>query len=171
MDYFLADGNTRRGPFPAEMLLRQGMRADTLVWREGMPQWLPAEQVPELRDMLHRASADTAYGHQRHYGHAAQQYPPPYPQQGMSASNINGTKLAAGLCGILLGSLGVHKFILGMPVPGLIMLLVSVLVGPFTCFSTWGVMSIIGIIEGIIYLTKTDEEFYQMYMVEKKQWF
>jgi hypothetical protein len=30
---------------------------------------------------------------------------------------------------------------------------------------------IIGLIEGIIYLTKTDEEFYQTYVVEKKAWF
>jgi hypothetical protein len=33
------------------------------------------------------------------------------------------------------------------------------------------VMPIIGIIEGIIYLTKTDAEFYQLYVVQKKQWF
>jgi hypothetical protein len=31
--------------------------------------------------------------------------------------------------------------------------------------------SLIGLIEGIIYLTKTDEEFYQMYQVNKKGWF
>jgi hypothetical protein len=29
----------------------------------------------------------------------------------------------------------------------------------------------ISFIEGIIYLTKTDEEFYQTYVVEKKAWF
>ena len=51
--------------------------------------------------------------------------------------------------------------------PGLIMLLVSVL----SCGIAWPVMHIIGIVEGIIYLTKTDEQFYQTYMVEKKAWF
>jgi TM2 domain-containing membrane protein YozV len=76
-------------------------------------------------------------------------------------------KIAAGICAILLGSLGIHKFILGMTTPGLIMLLVTVL----TCGVGGVVMSIIGIIEGIIYLTKTDAEFVQMYVVEKKQWF
>ena len=30
---------------------------------------------------------------------------------------------------------------------------------------------LIGLIEGIIYLTKTDEDFYQTYVVEKKAWF
>ena len=79
----------------------------------------------------------------------------------------SGNKLAAGLCGIILGGLGIHKFILGMTTPGLIMLLVSIC----TCGFGYPVMHIIGIIEGIIYLTKSDEEFYQTYIVEKKGWF
>ena len=33
------------------------------------------------------------------------------------------------------------------------------------------VPTIIGIIEGIIYLTKSDEEFVQTYIVNKKPWF
>jgi hypothetical protein len=33
------------------------------------------------------------------------------------------------------------------------------------------VLGIIAIVEGIIYLTKTDEEFEQVYVVQKKQWF
>src|SRR5437764_798748 len=37
-----------------------------------------------------------------------------------------GNKLAAGLCGLLLGGLGIHKFILGLTTPGIIMLVVSV---------------------------------------------
>jgi TM2 domain-containing membrane protein YozV len=76
-------------------------------------------------------------------------------------------KLAAGLCGILLGGFGVHKFILGYNTPGLIMLLVSLL----TCLTLYPVMGIIGLIEGIIYLTKSDEDFYQTYIVNKKEWF
>jgi len=32
-------------------------------------------------------------------------------------------------------------------------------------------MGIIGLIEGIVYLTKSDEDFYQTYAVEKKGWF
>ena len=66
-----------------------------------------------------------------------------------------------------MGALGIHKFILGITTPAIIMLLVSVL----TC--GWGAipMGIIGLVEGIIYLTKTDEEFYRIYVVEKKAWF
>jgi TM2 domain-containing membrane protein YozV len=76
-------------------------------------------------------------------------------------------KLIAGICGILLGSIGVHKFVLGNTTPGLIMLLVSVLT--LGCGSL--IMHPIGLIEGIIYLTKSDEDFYQTYIVEKKAWF
>ena len=40
-----------------------------------------------------------------------------------------GKKTAAGICGILLGGLGIHKFILGLTTPAVIMLLVSIIVG------------------------------------------
>jgi hypothetical protein len=32
-------------------------------------------------------------------------------------------------------------------------------------------MGLIGLIEGIMYLMKSDEEFYQLYAVQKKEWF
>lgn len=47
------------------------------------------------------------------------------------------------------------------------MLLVSVLT---LGFLSW-LMAIIGIIEGIIYLTKTDEDFYNTYVIGRKNWF
>lgn len=76
-------------------------------------------------------------------------------------------RIVCGVVAILLGSLGIHKFILGMTTPGIIMLLVTVL----TCGFGGMVMGIIGIIEGIIYLTKSDAEFVQVYQVGKKAWF
>ena len=76
-------------------------------------------------------------------------------------------KLAAGLTALLLSGLGVHKFILGYNTEGLIMLLVTVL----TCGIGWLVMGPISIIEGIIYLTKTDEEFVATYVDSYKGWF
>jgi len=72
-------------------------------------------------------------------------------------------KVLAGIMGIIFGGLGVHKFILGYTSEGIIQLVVSIV----TC----GIFSIVGFIEGIIYLTKTDEEFYQTYQVNKKGWF
>ncbi|MBC2593622.1 TM2 domain-containing protein [Ruficoccus amylovorans] len=83
------------------------------------------------------------------------------------SSDVSGKKIAAGICGILLGAFGVHKFILGYTKEGIIMLLVSVIsVG----FLAW-VVGIIGLIEGIIYLTRSDAEFAATYIEGKKGWF
>lgn len=76
-------------------------------------------------------------------------------------------KMVAGILAILLGSLGVHKFILGYTTEGVIMLLVSVL----SCGILAVVPSVIGIVEGIMYLTKSDEEFVRTYIQSKKGWF
>lgn len=72
-------------------------------------------------------------------------------------------KIIAGICGILLGGWGVHKFILGYTKEGNITLALFFL----TCGLTW----ILGLIEGIIYLTKTDQEFVDTYITNKKNWF
>ena len=80
-------------------------------------------------------------------------------------------KIPAGICGILLGSLGVHKYILGYTGAGLVMLLVTILGGLVTCGLAAGVMHIIGLIEGIIYLCKPDEEFVRVYVDGRKEWF
>ena len=91
---------------------------------------------------------------------------PPPVNVASRASN----KIAAGICGILLGGLGVHKFILGYTTPGVIMLVVS-LVGFFLCWIPTGVMGVIGLIEGILYLTKSDEDFVRTYIENQRQWF
>ena len=76
-------------------------------------------------------------------------------------------KIAAGICGILLGPFGVHKFILGYTGAGMIMLLVTLL----TCFMASAITGIIGLIEGILYLTKSDAEFVRTYVEGRKEWF
>ena len=80
-------------------------------------------------------------------------------------------KIAAGICGILLGSFGVHKFILGYQQEGVIMLVAWFVGLVLTCGVVSIAIQIVGIIEGIIYLTKSDEEFVQTYIVNKKPWF
>ncbi|MCC1484403.1 NINE protein [Winogradskyella immobilis] len=86
--------------------------------------------------------------------------------------NVTGDnkKVLAGVLGILFGSLGIHKFILGYNKEGIIMLIATV-VGWFLCGIPSMIIYIIGLIEGIIYLTKSDEEFYNTYQVGKKPWF
>lgn len=75
-------------------------------------------------------------------------------------------KLPAGICGILLGALGVHKFILGYSTSGVIMLLTTLL----GCGVGAIVMFVIGLVEGITYLTKSDKEFVETYIDSKKEW-
>lgn len=88
---------------------------------------------------------------------------------GVALGGVTGekSKVTAGVLGILLGALGIHKFYLGYSKEGLIMLLVSVL----TCGVGASVMGIIGLVEGIVYLTKTDEEFERTYVQGHKGWF
>ncbi len=83
-----------------------------------------------------------------------------------SSGDANSKKTTAGICAILLGGLGVHKFILGYTTEGVITLLVTFL----TCGIGGAVMSILGIVEGITYLTKTDDEFAATYLQNKKGW-
>ena len=92
-------------------------------------------------------------------------------------SNAGGEnkKVVAGILAILFGSLGVHKFILGYQKEGLILLGITVLGYATFCivigiFFVW-IPGIIGLIEGIIYLTKSEEEFYNTYQLNKKSWF
>ena len=72
-------------------------------------------------------------------------------------------KVLSGVLGILLGGVGVHRFILGDTKGGIIRIVITLV----TC----GFGSILGLVEGIIYLTKSDEEFVQTYIVQKKPWF
>jgi TM2 domain-containing membrane protein YozV len=87
----------------------------------------------------------------------------------MMAEQIPGAekKIVAGILALLLGQLGIHKFYLGYNTAGIIMLLVTVL----TCGFGGVVIWIIALIEGITYLTKTDEEFVATYINGKKEWF
>ncbi len=80
-------------------------------------------------------------------------------------------KVLAGVLGIVLGGLGIHKFILGYNTEGIIMLAVWAVGVLFLCGIPSLVMAVIGVIEGIMYLTKSDEEFVHTYIVNKKGWF
>ena len=72
-------------------------------------------------------------------------------------------KILAGVLAIMLGGFGIHKFIVGYTKEGVLQILMSF----FSC----GLAGIIPFVEGIIYLTKSDEEFYQIYQVGRRPWF
>jgi TM2 domain-containing membrane protein YozV len=149
LEWHYASSGIQHGPVSWEELRSLAdsgqLRPDDLVWKKGMNGWVSAAIVPNL------IPAGVA--------------PPPLPPSGPAPGSTD--RLAAGLLAILLGSLGVHKFMLGMTTQGMIMLLASLL----TCGLGAPVMHVIGIIEGVIYLSKSDAEFYQQYVVEKRHWF
>ncbi len=133
-------------------------------------------QTPtEQADPLSGASSGASTG--SYTPPAYQNYPTYNPPQAMSYQPSGGgtdwqaagasKKLPAGICAILLGAFGIHKFLLGYSTEGIIMLLITVL----TCGIGAMATSVIGIVEGIIYLTKSDEEFVRTYVQNKKGWF
>ena len=91
-------------------------------------------------------------------------------QASSTTASSEKSKIAAGLLAIFLGTLGVHKFYLGYTKEGVIMLLVTVL-GSILFGLGAIVMAIIALIEGIVYLTKTDEQFETTYVQGEKGWF
>ena len=92
--------------------------------------------------------------------------PPEYEDDEPESSK----RILAGVMGMLLGALGIHKFVLGYTGAGVIMLLVSIggcllfFIGPM-------VMGIIGFIEGIIYLTMTEKDFKKTHGRQRRPWF
>ena len=139
------DGQTY-GPISMEQLRawqkENRVNGATLVQAEGVADWRPLSTLPEF---------------------VATQLPP----QIRTGNDRAALKIPAGICGILLGSLGVHKFILGYTGAGVIMLLITLL----TCGMGAMVTYVIGLVEGIIYLTKSDEDFVRTYVDGRKEWF
>ena len=81
--------------------------------------------------------------------------------------NASSDKIAVGILAICLGAFGVHKFLLGSNKEGLIMLGISLL----TFGHGMGFMGIVGVIEGLIYLSKSNHDFAKIYVTGKRGWF
>jgi TM2 domain-containing membrane protein YozV len=135
-----------------QWLAEHRLRADSLVQAEGSLDWRPLSSFPEFAAELKSVPPTIA---------PPTAVPPPLSNPRASS------KIPAGICGILLGTFGVHKFILGYTGTGVLMLAVSIL----SCGTLAPVIHIIGLIEGIIYLVKTDDDFVRTYVDGRKEWF
>lgn len=175
-----ADGQ-QYGPVTAEQLrlwIADGrLNARSLIQAEGATEWKPLSACPEFVGDLKPTTPPPGLGSALQPFPPVPPYAPPAPVNPAIAAKAS-SKIAAGICGILLGSLGVHKFILGYPGTGAIMLLVTLVFAPIATVVTCGLgwvsffaMPIIGLIEGIIYLTKSDEDFVRIYVDGRKEWF
>lgn len=101
----------------------------------------------------------------------SQPYGQPYQQPYAQAAPNTKDHVAAGLLAIFLGSLGIHKFYLGYNTPGFIMLAVTIVGSIFSLGLAGLAMVVISIVEGVLYLSKSQTEFEQIYVFSKKEWF
>lgn len=152
--WYYARGNEVLGPVHEEQLSSMAAQGELqphdYLWREGMVDWIAGSEVPEIFEPPRTPPT------------------PPVPQLPLpQRADALARKIAAGVCGILLGAFGVHKFILGYTSTGLAMLLITLC----TFFLAYPIMHVIGIIEGVIYLVKDEDEFYRDYIVRSRRWF
>lgn len=78
------------------------------------------------------------------------------------------SRTTAALLAFFLGAFGAHEFYLGNMASAGIRLGVTLL---GCVFGLGFVMGVIGIVEAIMYWSKSDEQFYATYVIGKKQWF
>ena len=90
--------------------------------------------------------------------------------------------MPAALLAFFLGGFGAHKFYLGYPTPGLVVLITTLLgyIGGCTgifCIVTLPlfllpcITSVVAFVEFVIYLSRDDDEFIDTYQVNRQEWF
>ncbi len=106
--YYIIINDQQQGPFAKEELLSRGLTPQTMVWCQGMPDWMPASSVHDLNDLFARPQ-------QPQYQQPYQQ-PYQYPQQPVGTFTnwlpwaIVGTVLGICSCiGLVLGIIGITK--------------------------------------------------------------
>ncbi len=138
MKYYIIYNGQQVGPMTCEQLLSYGLNPNSQVWAEGMPQWVPAYTVPELMEIMPPAAGQT-------------QCSPTYGQPQDCYPATSGKRVAAGVLAILLGSLGIQYFYINKIGGGFLTILLSLV----TC----GLWSVLTLVQGILMLTMTDQEF------------
>ena len=68
MKYYMHIGGQQVGPYEENELPSHGLTASPMVWREGMPDWVVASQVPELGHLLPPIQQPPSYQPQPGYG-------------------------------------------------------------------------------------------------------
>lgn len=139
--YILYNGESV-GPMSEEEIKYYHPTQDTMVCPMGGTEWVKLFTVPELMHILDEMP---------------QQAATPNSTVAFSSSK---SKVAAGVLAILLGSLGIHYFYLGKIGGGILTILLSLV----TC----GLWEIITLIQGIVMLTMSDEEFDAKYVNTNK---
>ena len=160
---------------------QQGHDAWSQAYQQGKDAWSqPSQQASDVWGQTYQQASGQTYQQSQGPWQANQAYSPPYTQQPygqpyqqpytQAAPNTK-DHVAAGLLAIFLGSLGIHKFYLGYNTPGFIMLAVTIVGSIFSLGIAGLAMVVISIVEGVLYLSKSQTEFEQVYVFNKKEWF
>ena len=79
MKYYMHTGGQQQGPYEETELLGHGLTGSTMVWREGMPDWVAVSQVPELSHLLPPIQQPPGYQPQPQPGYGSQPQRPAMP--------------------------------------------------------------------------------------------
>lgn len=121
--YYIIYNGQSVGPMTASQAMAYHLNADTPVSVDGT-NWQPLYNYPELMSMLNTTGA---------------------------ASSADNKRVVAGICALILGTLGIQYFVIGKPVAGILTILLSIV----TC-GLWGIVMLV---QGILILTMSDAEF------------
>jgi TM2 domain-containing membrane protein YozV len=159
--WFVTSAGRQYGPYSLDefrtCLQQRRVSPTDMAWRQEMPDWQPIQSIPELREFLNAIPPEPSRL-------------PPLPDDVSEDTELLNKKIPAGVLGIVLGGFGVHKFVLGYTKAGIIMLVVG-FVGIFLVGIPTFVMGVIGLIEGIMYLSASDREFVQRHRNHGYPWF
>jgi TM2 domain-containing membrane protein YozV len=181
-EWYYAQGEQQFGPVSfgelCELANNSRIHPSDLVWTNGLLDWTPAghiaglivrfegvksqpKQNPNWPPPNFKAWMNAMY----HAVTQASSDVPPHAVGPTDPTHVN--RMLVGVIALFLGCLGIHKFLLGRTGPGLVMLLTTLCTFGFGAF----IMAPIGLVEGILYLNRTDDDFQRIYLVGKKAWF
>ena len=162
-EWYIVYNGQQVGPMEADKLAAYGLNSNSKVWKEGMADWVDAYTVPELMAVINNNSVSANGGYQQPVQPNPGMPKPQYNQYGQYISQSGKSKTTAGILAILLGAFGAQYFYLGKIGAGFVFMLIIWGVTIITC-GIGAVISVVPLIQGILMLTMSDEEFDRKYV-------
>lgn len=148
----MSDGAGNWGPTKPEQLVEEAVEQQATYWG------LSVEEV-QMREEEQSATSQN--------GMVSEQARRAYAAEALRQKD----HVSAGLFAIFLGVFGIHKFYLGYNQAGFVMLAVSIIGGFLTFGLAAALVWMLAVIEGVIYLTRSQTEFDQIYVLNAREWF